>query len=40
MYRINVTLVYFLLFSIISSFLAYNIITKAYDNAYEGYLTE
>lgn len=40
MYRLNKTLVYFLILTIISSAFAYSIIVKAYDNAYADYLTE
>ncbi len=32
MHRINKTLVYFLIFTIISSALAYHIVVKAYDS--------
>ena len=34
MHRINKTLVYFLIFTTISSALAFIIVMKAYDNAY------
>jgi hypothetical protein len=37
MYRLNMTLVYFLIFTIISSALAYKIIITAYDTAYPDY---
>ena len=42
MYRINKTLVYLLIFTLISSALAYSIIVKAYNNAYSSvdYLAE
>ncbi|MFA6520091.1 MAG: hypothetical protein WCT44_00610 [Candidatus Paceibacterota bacterium] len=42
MYRINKTLVYFLILTIVSSMFAYRIIAKAYDNAfaYNDYLIE
>ena len=35
MHRINKTLVYFLLFTIISSALAYHIVVKAYNDVLE-----
>jgi len=35
MHRINMTLVYFLIFTIVSSALAYRIIIKAYDNIFD-----
>ncbi|HWA32158.1 MAG TPA: hypothetical protein VG694_01780 [Candidatus Paceibacterota bacterium] len=33
-YSLTRTLIYFLIFSVVSSFLAYKIISRAYDNAY------
>ncbi len=40
MYRINKTLIYFLVLTIFASFFAVRIIVTAYDNAYASYLTE
>ena len=37
---LRITLVYFLIFTTISSALAYFIVIKAYDNTDYGYLTE
>ena len=35
MHRINKTLVYFLIFTVISSALAYHIVVKAYSDVFE-----
>ena len=40
MHRINKTLVYFLVLTLISSAFAYSIIVKAYSNTFDDYLTE
>ncbi len=37
MHRINLTLVYFLIFTAVSSGLAYYIVVKAYDDSYVDY---
>ncbi len=42
MHRINLTLVYFLIFTVVSSGLAYYIVVKAYDDSvdYTAYLSQ
>jgi hypothetical protein len=40
MYQLRVTLVYFLILTVISSVLAFTIVVKAYENAYDGYVVE
>lgn len=40
MYRINKTLIYFLIMTIVGSFFAIHIIVKAYDVAYAPYSIE
>ncbi len=37
MYRINKTLVYFLVLTLVGAALAMNIVTKAYDSVYADY---
>jgi hypothetical protein len=37
---LRLTLVYFLIFTVISAVLAYSIVVKAYSNAYDTYPTE
>jgi len=40
MYRLNKTLIYFLIFTIVSSALAFRIIVTAYNNAFASYIVE
>ena len=40
MFKLQTTLIYLLIFTLISSALAYTIIVKAYDNAYDDYSIE
>lgn len=35
MHRINMTLVYFLIFTIITSVVAFNLVVKAYDDVFD-----
>jgi hypothetical protein len=39
-YSINKTLVYFLIFTVIGSFLAYKLVVKGWDVTYESYYAE
>ena len=40
MYRLNKTLVYFLILTIVGSALTYKIVVEAYENAYADYYIE
>ncbi len=40
MYRLNKSLIYFLILTIVGSAFSYAIIIKAYDNAFADYLTQ
>ncbi len=40
MYRLNKTLIYFLILTIVGSFFAVRIVVTAYDNVYDPYLTQ
>jgi hypothetical protein len=40
MFRLQTTLIYFLIFTLISAMFAYHIVVEAYNNAYDNYQVE